>query len=86
MPQVKYQYVVESQKKPFKEKGESVASPRSLLELQSSARDYSIGVPEGVGVGVGVADVQVKSDKTIFPGAELNAVPSVQLPLVVTLL
>ena len=41
-----------------------------------------VGVPPGVGVGVGVADAQVKSERTIFPGALLDAVRRVQLPVV----
>ena len=36
----------------------------------------------GVGVGVGVGDTQEKFDRTTFPGAELDAIISVQLPLV----
>src|SRR5229473_8304561 len=40
----------------------------------------------GVGVGVGVGDgLQVKSDSTRFPGRAVDALTSVQLPLVVTL-
>ena len=41
-----------------------------------------VGVPPGVGVGVGVADAQEKSERTIFPGALLDAVRRVQLPVV----
>ena len=41
-----------------------------------------VGVGVAVGVGVGVAATQEKSDKTTFPGEVLNAVRSVQLPLV----